>query len=67
MEAACWFHRKWDIPTEEYLASMDECIQGTTPVPQWYLVVMGQHIVGGAGVIANEFHDRKDLAPNICA
>ena len=24
MEAACWFHRKWDIPTEEYLASMDE-------------------------------------------
>lgn len=67
MEAACWFHRKWDIPTEEYLASMDECIQGTTPVPQWYLVVMGQHIVGGAGVIANDFHDRKDLAPNICA
>ena len=28
---------------------------------------MGQHIVGGAGVIANDFHDRKDLTPNICA
>ena len=24
-------------------------------------------IVGGLGVIENDFHDRKDLAPNICA
>lgn len=24
-------------------------------------------IIGGLGVIENDFHDRKDLAPNICA
>ncbi len=24
-------------------------------------------IVGGLGVIENDFHDRKDLAPNVCA
>ncbi len=24
-------------------------------------------IIGGLGVIENDFHDRKDLAPNVCA
>ena len=24
-------------------------------------------IIGGMGVIENDFHDRKDLAPNVCA
>ena len=67
MTAACWFYRKWNIPMEEYLTSIDDCIQGNAPIPQWYLVVVGQNIVGGAGVIANDFHERKDLTPNICA
>lgn len=33
----------------------------------WYLCLDGERIVGGLGVIENDFHDRKDLAPNICA
>lgn len=27
----------------------------------------GDQIVGGLGVIENDFHDRKDLTPNVCA
>ena len=27
----------------------------------------GNQIIGGMGVIENDFHDRKDLAPNICS
>lgn len=27
----------------------------------------GDRIVGGLGVIENDFHDRKDLTPNVCA
>ena len=27
----------------------------------------GERIVGGMGVIENDFHDRKDLTPNVCA
>ena len=35
---------------------------------QAYISCMdGDNIVGGLGVIANDFHDRKDLTPNICA
>ena len=52
---------------EEYLRSIDESIRGTDPVPQWYIVTEGKRIIAGAGVIANDFHDRKDLTPNVCA
>ena len=33
----------------------------------WYLCLDGDQIVGGMGVIENDFHDRKDLFPNVCA
>jgi len=65
--SARWFQGKWAIPMEEYLTSIDESIQGTAAVPQWYIAVDGGRIIAGAGVIANDFHDRKDLAPNVCA
>ena len=33
----------------------------------WYLCIDGEKIVGGLGVIENDFHNRKDLSPNVCA
>ena len=33
----------------------------------WYLCLDGERITGGLGVIDNDFHDCKDLAPNVCA
>ena len=33
----------------------------------WYLCLDKERIVGGLGVIENDFHDRKDLTPNVCA
>ncbi len=33
----------------------------------WYLCLNDNQIVGGLGVIENDFHDRKDLTPNVCA
>lgn len=65
--AAMWFHEKWDVPLEAYLESMRDCILQKTTVPQWYLYCEKEKIVGGLGIIENDFHDRKDLAPNVCA
>ena len=65
--AARWFQGKWGIPLEEYLTSIDECIEGMAAVPQWYIMTDEGRIIAGAGVIANDFHDRKDLTPNVCA
>lgn len=65
--AAEWFHEKWGIPVEAYAESIDECISGRDAVPQWYLFMEDGRIAGGLGVIENDFHDRRDLTPNVCA
>ena len=64
---AKWFNEKWSVPLEAYVESMDECLQGKNPVPQWYVAVENDRIIGGLGVIENDFHNRKDLTPNVCA
>ena len=66
-QAAQWFHEKWDIPLKAYMESMEDCLRGIKSVPQWYLAMEDNRIIGGLGVIENDFHDRKDLIPNICA
>ena len=64
--AANWFHEKWGVPTEAYLGCIDAYIEGATEYG-WYLCLDGEKIIGGLGVIDNDFHDRKDLTPNVCA
>lgn len=66
--ASSWFSSKWDIPSEVYEESMKECMERKTGILQWYMIVDGQrNTIAGAGVIENDFHDRKDLTPNLCA
>jgi len=64
--AAVWFHEKWGVPKEAYLACMTAFLNRETEY-SWYLCLDGEKIVGGLGVIENDFHDRKDLNPNVCA
>ena len=64
--AAEWFHSKWQVPKESYMECMRAYLLGKTEYG-WYLCLDGERIVGGMGVIGNDFHDRKDLAPNVCA
>ena len=66
-QAAYWFHEKWSVPLEAYIESMGECLTKKRAVPQWYIALEKGRIIGGLGVIENDFHDRKDLAPNVCA
>ena len=66
-QAAQWFHEKWEIPIQAYLESIEDSFTQKISVPQWYLAMEGDRIIGGLGVIENDFHDRKDLAPNVCA
>ncbi len=67
IQAAQWFHEKWNIPLVAYLESMEDCLTQKSPVPQWYVALENDEIVGGLGVIENDFHDRMDLTPNVCA
>lgn len=65
-EAAAWFHDKWEVPQEAYLECMEAYLNMETEYG-WYLCLGKRRIVGGLGVIDNDFHDRKDLTPNVCA
>ena len=63
--AARWFHSKWGVPLEAYLQSMEDCLSGG--LPRWYMAMDGDRIIGGCGIIENDFHQRPDLTPNLCA
>ena len=64
--AADWFHAKWGVPKDAYLACMEAYLNRETE-NGWYLCTDRDRIVAGLGVIDNDFHDRKDLSPNVCA
>ena len=73
-EAARFFSGIWGIPLEAYEESMAQCLaqqklgSAARGVPQWYVILdEAGNIAGGAGVIENDFHARRDLAPNVCA
>lgn len=65
-QAAAWFHSKWKVPKEAYLECMEAYLKNETEYG-WYLCLYGEKIISGLGVIENDFHNRKDLAPNVCA
>ncbi len=65
-DAAQWFSSKWNIPKEAYLHCMKDYLDGSCEYG-WYLCLYDGDIVAGLGVIENDFHSRKDLAPNVCA
>ncbi|MBQ8518652.1 MAG: GNAT family N-acetyltransferase [Agathobacter sp.] len=64
--AASWFNSKWGVPEAAYLECMESYLSNETEYG-WYLCLDGESIVAGMGVIENDFHDRKDLTPNVCA
>ena len=65
--AADYFSSRWQIDRQLYLDSMQDSLTTNEPVPRWYLLVEGEEIVGGYGLIDNDFMVRTDLCPWLCA
>lgn len=63
-----WFASKWGIDRKEYEKSIYDCINKNESLPQWYLAIDEEdEIIGGCGLIQNDFVDRTDLFPYLCA
>ncbi|MGM9902904.1 N-acetyltransferase [Enterococcus hirae] len=67
-ETAEWFDSKWHLSIPLYEESIRASLTTEVGIPQWYVILnKADKIIGGAGVIENDFHDRPDLSPNLCA
>ena len=63
-----WFSLKWYIDRKEYENSMADCISRKNRLPQWYMALdQFDNIIGGCGLIQNDFVNRTDLYPYLCA
>ena len=63
-----WFASKWSIDRKEYEASVSDCIYKNESLPRWYIMLNeNAEIIGGCGLIQNDFVDRVDLFPYLCA
>ena len=67
LKAVDCFTAWWKIDQRIYDDCISNSIITTSPLPRWYLMLKNDDIIGGYGLITNDFISRQDLCPWLCA
>ena len=65
--AADYFSSRWNIDRQLYQNSINDSLRTDNALPRWYLMLRDDNIIGGFGLIDNDFMVRTDLYPWMCA
>ena len=66
-QAVAWFSEKWQGHEEEYYNSINDSLNTKELFPKWYVLLDGDKIVAGAGVISNDPQIQREKKLNVCA
>ena len=63
-----YIQSKWATQTsmKVYEDCIKNCITNDKPLPQWYLLLDKDKIIGCGGLVTNDFISRMDLYPWFC-
>ncbi|MDH2271142.1 GNAT family N-acetyltransferase [Serratia marcescens] len=67
--AIAYFQRHWATPETlmMYEDAINRSLGAANPLPQWYLLMENDQVLGCAGLITNDFISRGELYPWLCA
>ncbi|WP_438432938.1 GNAT family N-acetyltransferase [Gorillibacterium sp. sgz500922] len=66
-QAVRYFSERWGIDERIYHDCMLHSLTTASPLPRFYLMMEADRIIGGFGLITNDFVSRGDLFPYLCA
>lgn len=67
-KATEYFSSRWsEVPQDVYRDCITESLYAPGCLPQWYLLLDKDVIIGCCGLVTNDFISRMDLCPWVCA
>ena len=66
-KAAEYFSTRWGIDKSIYTYSINASITTKYPVPRWFIMLKDDEIIGGYGLIDNDFMVNTKFCPWLCA